>query len=127
MKTFKTIIIAAGLATALLMTGCNNLDLTTPTQSSFDESVVFSNYTLAEYNIYSIYEVFGHTNCHRGRYLAWYGFNNDVEMYVSTTNDKKASIARYSLTPTNGQLNLTKDLSTSCRPESSAPTSASTV
>ena len=107
MKTFKNIIIAAGLATALLMTGCNNLDLTTPTQSSFDESVVFSNYTLAEYNIYSIYEVFGHTNCHRGRYLAWYGFNNDVEMYVSTTNDEKASIARYSLTPTNGQLNLT--------------------
>ena len=96
-----------GLAAGLALSGCNKIDLTTPTQSSFDESVVFSNYTLAEYNVYSIYEVFGHTNCHRGRYLAWYGFNNDTEMYLSTTSDEKSSIARYAITPTNGQLNLT--------------------
>ena len=93
-------------AAAMLFSACNNIDLTTPTQSSFDESIVFSNATLAEYNVLSIYEVFGHTNCHRGRYLAWYGFNTDTEIYVSSSADEKSAIARYSMTATNSQLNL---------------------
>lgn len=91
---------------AAALTSCSEDGLKTPTQSSFDESVVYSNYTLAEYNVFGIYEVFGHTNCHRGRYLPWYGFNNDIELYLNTTADEKSSIARYSMTPTNGQLNL---------------------
>ena len=88
------------------LTSCSEDGLKTPTQSSFDESVVYSNYTLAEYNVFGIYEVFGHTNCHRGRYLPWYGFNTDIELYNNTTADEKSSIARYSQTATNGQLNL---------------------
>ena len=90
---------------AASLTSCED-GLTTPTQSSFDESVVFSNYTLAEYNIFGIYEVFGHTNCHRGRYLPWYGFNTDIELYLNTASDSKSQIARYSSTSTNDQLNL---------------------
>ena len=91
----------------LALLSLSSCDLTSETQSTFDESVVFSNYTLAEYNVFSIYEVFSHTNCHRGRYLPWYGFNNDVEMYVSSTyDDAKASIARYTQTATNTQLNV---------------------
>ena len=90
---------------AASLTSCED-GLTTPTQSSFDESVVFSNYTLAEYNVFGIYEVFGHTNCHRGRYLPWYGFNTDIELYNNTNVDEKSQIPRYSMTVTNGQLNL---------------------
>ena len=105
MKVINKILIGVGMLAASALTSCED-GLTTPTQSSFDESVVFSNYTLAEYNVFGIYEVFGHTNCHRGRYLPWYGFNTDIELYNNTTADEKSSIARYSMTVTNGQLNL---------------------
>ncbi|MCI2082057.1 MAG: RagB/SusD family nutrient uptake outer membrane protein [Bacteroidales bacterium] len=88
-------------------TSCSNL-LESETKSSFDESVVFSNYTLAEYNVYSISEVFGHTNCYRGRYLPWYGFNNDTEWYNSTTgNQANLDLAQYSITSNNTNMNLT--------------------
>ena len=106
MKLINKILIGVGMLAAASLTSCDEDGLKTPTQSSFDESVVYSNYTLAEYNVFGIYEVFGHTNCHRGRYLPWYGFNTDIELYNNTTADEKSSIARYSITPTNGQLNL---------------------
>lgn len=105
MKYLKKIIFGASLIAVGSLTSCNT-DLTTPTQSSFDESVVFANYQLAEYNVFSIYEVFGHTNCHRGRYLPWYGFNTDIELYLSTTVDDKSDIVRYAIEADNGQLNL---------------------
>ena len=98
--------IGVGMLAAASLTSCDEDGLTTPTQSSFDESVVYSNYTLAEYNVFGIYEVFGHTNCHRGRYLPWYGFNTDIELYNNTNVDEKSQIPRYSMTVTNGQLNL---------------------
>lgn len=106
MKLINKILIGVGMLAAASLTSCDEDGLKTPTQSSFDESVVYSNYTLAEYNVFGIYEVFGHTNCHRGRYLPWYGFNTDIELYNNTTADEKSSIARYSVTATNGQLNL---------------------
>lgn len=106
MKLINKILIGVGMLAAASLTSCDEDGLKTPTQSSFDESVVYSNYTLAEYNVFGIYEVFGHTNCHRGRYLPWYGFNTDIELYNNTNVDEKAQIARYSMTVTNGQLNL---------------------
>lgn len=91
----------------LSLTSCED-GLTTPTQSSFDESVVFSNPTLAEYNILGIYETFCHTNSHRARYLPWYGFNTDIEMYSSSSyDDKNAAIAQYNCLPDNGNMNGT--------------------
>lgn len=106
MKTINRIFTLAGIAACLGLVSCNSLDLTTPTKSSTDESMVFSNYTLAEYNVYSIYEVLGHTNCHRARYLCWYGINTDTEIYVSTSAGSKSEIARYAITTNNDQLNL---------------------
>lgn len=103
MNIIKRIIIGAGLAAGLSLASC---DLTTESQSTFDETQVFSDPTLTEYQIYSISQCFGETNCHRGRYLPWYGYNTDIEWYVSNTKDEKSQIVRYSLTPTNGQLNL---------------------
>ncbi len=81
-------------------------DLTTESQSTFDETQVFSDPTLTEYQLFSIYEVFGHTNSHRARYLPWYGYNTDVEWYISNTQDAKSQIVQYDITVNNSQLNL---------------------
>lgn len=81
-------------------------DLTTSSESTKTEEDVFSDPTLTEYQLYSITEVFGHTNSHRGRYLPWYGYNTDIEWYVSNTVDDKSRIAQYAVTTTNGQLNV---------------------
>ena len=72
-------------------------DLTTESQSTFDDKSVFSDPTLTEYQLFSIYEVFGHTNSHRARYLPWYGYNTDIEWYISNTQDDKAQIAQYAV------------------------------
>ena len=101
MKLINKILLGVGMLATASVTSC---DLTTPTQSSFDESIVFSNYTLAEYNIFGIYEVFGHTNSHRGRYLPYYGFNTDIELYTNTESNAKSQIGRYSITETNDEL-----------------------
>ncbi len=102
MKKFAYILLIA-LSTTLF--SCSDI-LESETKSAFDESVVFSNYTLAEYNVFSISETFGHTNNYRGRFLPWYGFNTDAEWYVSTTIDNKSEIATYAITVNNAQLNL---------------------
>lgn len=103
MKANKILLIAAA---ALGLASC---DLTSETQSTFDESVIFSNATLAEFNVMSIYEVFGHTNSHRGRYLTYYGFNTDIEVYLqdleAAATSAKPQIAKYAIRPDNTELN----------------------
>lgn len=103
MKKFAYILLIALSAT---LVSCGDDFLESESPSTFDESVVFSNYTLAEYNVFSISETFGHTNNYRGRFLPWYGFNTDAEWYVSTTSDAKSEIATYGITTNNSQLNL---------------------
>ena len=73
--------------------------------SAADESNVYSNYTLAEYAIFSISETFGHTNNYRGRFLPWYGFNTDVEWYNGSNTTGK-QLAQYNPTTNNTQMNL---------------------
>ncbi len=103
MNIIRRIIIGAGLAAGLSLVSC---DLTTESQSTFDETQVFSDPTLTEYQIYSISQCFGETNSHRGRYLPWYGYNTDIEWYISNTDDEKADIVKYDIISTNSQLNL---------------------
>ena len=103
MKTIRRILIGAAMLAGLATTSC---DLNTVSESNRDESTLFSDPTLTEYQLFSVYEVFAHTNSHRGRYLPWYGYNTDIEWYISNTRDDKAAIVRYSQLPTNGQLNL---------------------
>ena len=107
MKLINKILVGAGLLATMSVTSCS--DLTTSSPSAFDDKNVFSQYELAEFNIFSIYEVFGHTNAHRGRYLPWYGFNTDIEIYVDSGEkkaDEKGDIAQYDIKTNNGQLNL---------------------
>ena len=107
MKLINKILIGAGLLATVSVTSCS--DLTTSSPSAFDDKNVFAQYELAEFNVFSIYEVFGHTNAHRGRYLPWYGFNTDTEIYVDSGEkkaDEKGDIAQYDIKTNNGQLNL---------------------
>ncbi len=108
MKLINKILIGAGVLAAMSVTSC---DLTSPTPSAFDEPNVFSQYDLAEYNIFSIYEVLCHQNSHRGRYLPWYGFNTDIEIYLhdgKKFNDK-SNIAQYDVKTNNAELNTAAD------------------
>lgn len=108
MSIIKKFILFGTVSLGLLALSSCEDGLSTKTNSAFDESIVFSTYQYAEYQIFSISECLGHQNSHRGRYLPWYGYNTDVEIYVSgtKTGDEKADIAQYACTPTNGQLNL---------------------
>ena len=103
MNIIRKIFIGAGLAAGLSLASC---DLTMESQSTFDAPTVFADPTLTQYQLYSIYEVFGHTNSHRARYLPWYGYNTDIEWYISNTQDAKSQIAQYAITVNNSQLNL---------------------
>ncbi len=107
MKIFNKILIGAGVLAAMSMTSCQD-GLTTSSPSAFDDKNVFAQYELAEFNVFSIYEVFGHTNSHRGRYLPWYGFNTDIEIFLHNGEkfDDKSAIAQYDIKTNNSQLNL---------------------
>ena len=75
--------------------------------SSFDSAAVFSNYSLAESQMFSALQSLGETNSYRGRYLSWIGLNSDIEWYNTfKVNDEKYQIAGYTQLPNNQQLNL---------------------
>ena len=107
MKLINKLLIGAGVLAAMTVTSCQDA-LTTSSPSAFDDKNVFAQYELAEFNVFSIYEVFGHTNSHRGRYLPWYGFNTDIEIYLHNGQkfDDKSGIAQYDIKTNNSQLNL---------------------
>lgn len=110
MKKYISILMCAILAAA-----CSMFDgvLDAPTQSSYADNIVFSNYTTAEYNIFSISEVCGHTDSYRGRLHLFYGTNTDLEFYnafsYAQTDGAKADdrirMAEYNDYIANGQNN----------------------
>lgn len=90
--------IASLLTVTLLTTSCNDY-LTTESQSSYSDNVVFSNTTLAEDAVINIYSFFAQTNSHRARYMPYYGMNTDAEYYDDLANpnsDDKTSLCTYS-------------------------------
>lgn len=91
-------------------------DLDSPSQSSMDESVIFSTYALAEASVMGIHQSFGETNSYRGRFLPYYGINSDLEWInnMSETGQGLADDGKYELTgyaarPTNTQMNTTNN------------------
>ena len=98
------------IALAGVVTSC---DMDAPTQSTLDESSVFSQYSLAESEIMSIHVSFCQTNSYRGRFLPYYGLNTDLETGSGTqpsyskamSYDDKLSLWAYNTLPTNGQMN----------------------
>lgn len=98
------------IALAGVVTSC---DMDAPTQSTLDETSVFSQYSLAESEIMSIHVSFCQTNSYRGRFLPYYGLNSDLETGSETqpsyskamSYDDKNSLWAYNTLATNGQMN----------------------
>lgn len=95
---------------AILITGlvssCADL-LEAPTQSSLDESVIFSTPVLAEGAVMGIHQSFAETNSYRGRFIPFYGINTDVEWYNSSENttDDRALLTGYDPSVSSTQMN----------------------
>jgi len=106
MKNIKYII---GIALAFFITACNDI-LDAPTQSSLDESVIFSTPDLAKGAVDGIKVSFGETNSYRGRFLPWYGMNTDIEWYNSSDSPgANADLAVYNALPSNSNMNSTNN------------------
>lgn len=95
---------------SLTVLGLASCDLDAPTQSTLDESTMFSTYALAEAEVMSINVSFGETNSYRGRYLPYYGLNNDVEIGNSPDvskagDDSKNDLWNYATKSSNSQMN----------------------
>jgi hypothetical protein len=95
---------------SLTVLGLASCDLDAPTLSTLDESTMFSTYALAEAEVMSVNVSFGETNSYRGRYLPYYGLNNDVEVGNSPDLTKSNDGGKYDLwtfntLPTNSQMN----------------------
>jgi len=89
----------------VVFTSCEEY-LDAPTQSTMDESLIFSNVELAQGAIDGIKEVMGQTNSYRGRFLTHYGSNTDIEWYNSSTSDNaRSDLARYVNSTTNSDMN----------------------
>ena len=105
------------LATAIIAASCSLFDnaIESPSQSTYADDVVFSNYTLAEYSVYGIGEIVGHTNSYRGRLHLFYGMNTDIETYSSNSAgnddagldavDDRIRMSEYNSTPNDTQMN----------------------
>ncbi|MGM9792080.1 MAG: RagB/SusD family nutrient uptake outer membrane protein [Candidatus Cryptobacteroides sp.] len=104
MKMKKVFTYIASLAAALSLTVSCSLDSESP--STFDASIVFANYDLAEKAIFGITETMCEVNSYRGRFLPWYGFNTDIEWFNTfKPGDGKTDIAVYDAQTNNGQMN----------------------
>jgi hypothetical protein len=101
-KIIYTLFILVGLVG---ISSCQKV-LDAPTKSSLDESVIFSTPGLAQGAVAGIIQSFGETNSYRGRFLVYYGLNNDTEIYNGLkTVDDKAKLSNYDANVVNGQMN----------------------
>ena len=102
----KIFIILSAAVIAVCASSCEKF-LESEAPSTFDAATVFSNYSLAESQMFSALQSIGETNSYRGRYLSWIGLNSDIEWYNTfKPTDEKYQIAGYTLLPNNSQLNL---------------------
>ncbi|GAB6008219.1 RagB/SusD family nutrient uptake outer membrane protein [Dysgonomonas reticulitermitis] len=96
----------------LFASAFSSCDLDAPTQSATDESVLYSNYALAEPAIIGICNSFAEVNSYRGRFLPYYGINSDVEWInnmpingAGLADNGKYELAGYAARPENTQMN----------------------
>jgi len=107
MKKFIYIIISI-VFTGLLVS-CEDF-LEAPSQSTLDESLIFSNPTLAASAIDGIKEPIGQTNSYRGRFLTHYGANTDIEWFNnSQTAGARSDLSRYVNSSINTDMNTTNN------------------
>ncbi|MET0573930.1 MAG: RagB/SusD family nutrient uptake outer membrane protein [Pedobacter agri] len=102
-KIIYILFMVAGITT---LNSCKKA-LVAPTKSSLDESVIFATPGLAEGAVAGIIQSFGETNSYRGRFLVFYGINNDTEVNnaLKATSDDKSRLSNYNANVNNGQMN----------------------
>lgn len=103
----KKIILLPVILLMSFLVSCEEDFLESQTQSTLDESVIFSTPGLAEGAVNGIKIPFGETNSYRGRFLPWYGFNTDTEWYNSseTTSNDNPDLCVYDAKPNNSNMN----------------------
>ncbi|TNF40102.1 MAG: RagB/SusD family nutrient uptake outer membrane protein, partial [Bacteroidetes bacterium] len=107
MKKYAYIIIS--IVFAGLLVSCEDF-LEAPSKSTLDESLIFSNPTLAASAIDGIKEPIGQTNSYRGRFLTHYGANTDIEWYNSSTAaSARSDLARYVNSSINTDMNTSNN------------------
>jgi len=89
---------------AMVLSSCEDY-LDAPTQSTMDESLIFSNVELAQGAIDGIKEPIGQTNSYRGRFLTHFGSNTDIEWNNSTSINARGDLSRYVNSTTNTDMN----------------------
>jgi len=104
----KKILYILGLVSACCLMSCENF-LDAPSQSALEESLIFSNTTLASSAINGIKVPFGETNSYRGRFLTHYGSNTDIEWLNSTSASARGDLAKYVNSAINTDMNTTNN------------------
>lgn len=103
-KVAKYFLIIAALLPALVLNSCDDY-LDEESESEYNDNTVFSNYSLAEDAVRSIYSYFAQTNSHRARYMPYYGMNTDAEVFydlASPGSNEQTSLCTYSAFQANG-------------------------
>ncbi|MCM1151961.1 MAG: RagB/SusD family nutrient uptake outer membrane protein [Alistipes senegalensis] len=96
--------ISALLVMGGLATSCLDDALEVEPQSTFDASIVYSTYQLAEYSVIGIGEIFAHTNSYNARLNHMYGYNTDIELKMGS-KASGAKVEEYTLSEYDTQIN----------------------
>jgi starch-binding outer membrane protein, SusD/RagB family len=101
----KKVIFLFSIIFAFSLVGCDEF-LDAPSQSTLDESVIFSNVDLAKMAITGVLDPMGYTNSYRGRFLTHYGANTDLEwLNASNTTGARSDLSRYVNSSVNTDMN----------------------
>ena len=97
-------------AVGLVFASCSE-PLEAPNKSAMSEDVIFSTEVLADAAVMGLHQSFGETNSYRGRYITYFGTNNDAEIFNNyggasdPATDREASLAVYSAAVDNSYMN----------------------
>ena len=112
MKINKSLYLTGLTLCTISLASCS-LDVDQP--SAMEGSVIYSSAELANNAVMSIHQSFGETNSYRGRYIPYFGTNNDCEIFnnyggvADASTDKEASMAVYNTQVDNTYMNTSNN------------------
>ena len=112
MKINKSLYLA-GLALCTMSLASCNLEVDQP--SAMKGEVIFSTAELANGAVMGLHQSFGETNSYRGRFIPYFGTNNDCEIFnnyggvADVYTDKEASLAAYNAQVDNTYMNTSNN------------------
>ena len=112
MNMKKTIYFASVALCSVTLASCS---LDTDQPSAMKGDVIYSSAELANTAVMGLHQSFGETNSYRGRFIPYFGTNNDCEIFnnyggvADPATDKEASLAVYSATADNTYMNTSNN------------------